>query len=275
MNVPQERMSSSRLIRSIPAVITATCQMTAADSRIDTEHRSRLSSIGKCRSTNATGSMHGFATRGVSRWPRPSPALPAEQGAVCDASRAGSATLGAVVTREIRTPDAFQPLRPRPRGAVHRISPADDDLSADCRIGGAQRRGHIGQAVNQGGLGSIAADLWRRRQGFVNPRQIVERGSLAPTAWTLQRMFAALGIARREGGDRAKTVAVRCRRCGREKLPPRGRGHAPSSIHSEQEGSRPRASARRWSLRAVARRRSADPRWSRVHPYRSACHGRG
>lgn len=275
MSVPQVRMRSSRLIRSRPAVITATCQMTAADSRIDTEHRSRLSSIGKCRSMNATGSMHGFATRGASRWPRRSPALPAGQGAVCDASGAGSATPGAAVTWEVPTPDTVRPLRPRRRGAVHRISPGDDDLSADCRIVGAQRRGHVRRTVDQSGLGSIAADLWRRRQGIVNPRQIVERGPLAPTAWTLQRKFAALGIARREGGNRAKAVTVRCSRRGREKLSPRGRGHAPSSIHPEQENPRPRASARRRPLRAVARRRPADPRWNRVSPHRSTCHGRG
>lgn len=275
MSVPQLRMNSSRLIRARPAVITASCQTTAAAGRIDTEHRSRLSSIGKCRSTNATGSMRGSATRGVSRWRRRSPASSAGPGAVCCASGAGSATLGAAAILEVRTPDTLRPLRLRPPGAVHRISPVDDDLSADCRIVGAQRRGHVGRAVDQSGLGSIAADLWRRWQEIVDLRQIVERGPLAPTAGTLQRMFAALGIARREGGDRTKAVAVRCSRCGREKLPPRGRGHAPSAIHPEPENSRSRASARRRPLRAVARRRPADPRWSRVHPHRPACHGRG
>lgn len=275
MSAPQVRMRSSRLIRSRPAVITATCQMTAADSRIDTEHRSRLSSIGKCRSMNATGSMHGFATRGASRWPRRSPALPAGQGAVCDASGAGSATPGAAVTWEVPMPDTVRPLRPRRRGAVHRISPADDDLSADCRFVGAQLRGHVGQAVDQGGLGSIAADLWRRREGIDNPRQIVERGPLAPTAWTLQRMFAALGIARREGGDRAKAVAVRCSRRGREKLPPRSRGNASSSVYVESSNSRSGGSSRRRALRTVACRCASDTRRRRVHPHCPPCHGRG
>lgn len=138
--------------------------MTATPSQIATGHRSRLSSIVKCLARSEMDSMRIFAARGVWRWPSQSPALAVVQGDVCCGCGTGFARCVLDGVRDARMIELLASWQPLSKGALRRISLPPDDLSADCKVIGAQHHGHEAYAARRGCIRGITADSGMKRQ---------------------------------------------------------------------------------------------------------------